>query len=66
MQKIGNGMVPSELAPLPGLLFALFPIAMLFAVGYFLSKAAVKNGIKEALRDIGGINSLTNSNSKDA
>lgn len=34
------------------LLLLIVPIAIAFVVGYFLMKAAVKNGVKEALREL--------------
>ena len=34
------------------LLLLIVPIAIALVVGYFLMKAAVKNGVKEALREL--------------
>lgn len=47
----GFGVTETVLVLTWALLF-IVPIALAFMVSYFLIKAAVKNGVKEAMRDL--------------
>lgn len=47
----GFGVTETVLA-LAWVLLLIVPIVLAFVVSYFLIKAAVKNGVKEAMRDL--------------
>lgn len=56
LQKIGELMsgfgVTETVLALTWALLLIVPIVLAFVVSYFLIKAAVKNGVKEAVRDL--------------